>query len=231
MARRPTALRGVAPGARIRAYRVFGAGGGGATNYAILKAMIFAASDKCDIVNLSLGGHGPHDPIVEEAVRDARNQGMLVVVATGNDDRAAVSYPAAYNNATAVTAMGREGTFPAGSLDEAEIVRPPVGTDPDEFIAGFSNVGTEVAATAPGVGALSTIFGDRFGAMSGTSMAAPVLSGAVACLLSRDAAVFGMTPREAARSDAIEDLLNRHSKALNFGAVYEGNGMPDPAKV
>ena len=54
----PNGLRGVAPGVPIRVYRVFGIKAGGATNYAILKALIRAASDGCDIVNLSLGG-GP----------------------------------------------------------------------------------------------------------------------------------------------------------------------------
>lgn len=225
----PTGLRGLAPKVRLRAYRVFPASGGGATNYAILKAMIFAARDGCDIVNLSLGG-GPHDPIVEEAVRDARDTGMLVVVAAGNDSRAAVGYPAAYPKATAVTAMGRAGTFPAGSLDESAVVRPPIGTDPDEFIAGFSNVGPQVAVTGPGVGALSTVPGDKFGAMSGTSMAAPVVSGAVACLLSQDSSVFGMA-RDAARSDAIEGILDGNRKPLGFGAIFEGGGLPDPANV
>ena len=219
-------LRGVAPGVRLRAYRVFGAGTGGATNYAILKAMWIAARDGCDIINLSLGG-GPQDPIVAEAVNDARNQGMLVVVATGNDNRANVSFPAAYPGATAISAMGRQGTFPVGSLDEAEVVRPPLGLDPAEFIAGFSNVGTEVAATGPGVGALSTIFGDRFGAMSGTSMAAPVVAGAVACLLSRDAVIHAM-PRDAARADAIAQLLEPQPQAAQVRRAVRGPGDARP---
>lgn len=224
----PTGVRGLAPGANLRAYRVFPAAGS-ATSYAILKAMIYAADDGCDLINLSLGG-GPYDAIVAEAVRDARNRGMLVVVATGNDGRAPVNYPAAYPQATAVSAVGRDGTFPAGSLEEAEVVRPPLGTDPLDFVAGFSNVGTEVAVTAPGVGCISTIFGNRYGVMSGTSMAAPVVTGAAACLLSRDAVVRAM-PRDAARSDAIARLLTANCTALGFGALFEGKGMPDPAKI
>ena len=64
-----TGLRGVAPNIELRAYRVFGAHSTGATNYSILKAMIFAGADGCDIINLSLGG-GPYDTIVEEAIRE-----------------------------------------------------------------------------------------------------------------------------------------------------------------
>jgi subtilisin len=225
----PTGLRGMAPGARLHAYRVFPAGDGGATNYSVLKAMIAAAGDQCDIVNLSLGG-GPFDDIVEEAIRDARNQGMLVVIAAGNDDRGAVSYPAAYTGATAVSALGRVGTFPAGSLEQADVMLSPAGSDPDEFIAAFSNVGPQIAVTAPGVGVLSTLPGQLFGPMSGTSMAAPVAAGATACLLSRDPVLFGMA-RTRARSDAIERLLLTSCVKRGFGAVFEGFGLPDPALV
>jgi Subtilase family len=226
----PTGLRGVAPGVAIRAYRVFGKGNAGATNYAILKAMILASQDGCDIINLSLGG-GPHDPIVEEAIADARDQGMLTVIAAGNDNRGVVSYPAAYAGATPVTAMGREGAFPPESLDTGEIMRPPSSSlDKDEFIAAFSNIGPQVAVTAPGVGVLSTLPGNLFGPMSGTSMAAPVAVGTVACLLSRDPGVHSM-PRTRARGDAIEALLAGQCQPRGFGSIYEGRGLPDPATI
>ncbi|HWM62445.1 MAG TPA: S8 family serine peptidase [Solirubrobacterales bacterium] len=231
----PTGLRGLAPGVRLRAYRVFAkpppppARPGGATNWAIQKAIYRAVEDGCDVINLSLGG-GPHDPAVERAVIDARKAGMLVVVAAGNDTRFPASFPSVYPAATAVTAMGRRGTFPVGSLEESKVAQLPEGKDPDEFLASFSNVGQEVSVTAPGVGDLSTLPGDRFGPMNGTSMAAPVVAGAVACLLSKEAAVYEMA-RDFARSAAIENLLLENCRSLEFGAIYEGKGMPDPAVV
>ena len=108
----PNGLRGMAPNIPIQSYRVFARGGESATNYAILKAMILAGEDRCDVINLSVGG-GPHDVIVEESIQDARDQGMLVVIAAGNDGRKAVSYPAAYSGATAVSALGHESGFPS----------------------------------------------------------------------------------------------------------------------
>jgi subtilisin len=64
----------------LSVFRVFDFYSGklGASNYTILKAMIIAALDQCDIINLSFGG-GPFDTIVQEAVQDARNSGMLVL--------------------------------------------------------------------------------------------------------------------------------------------------------
>ena len=188
------------------ALRVFGQNASSATNYSILKALIFAANAGCDIVNLSLGG-GPYDNIVEEAINDPRDQGILVICATGNDGRGPVNYPAAYENSNAVSAMGRIGTFPAGSLGQAEIVHPPHGNDPMEFIAGFSNVGSQVSCVGPGVDVLSALPNDQFGPMSGTSMAAPVVTGAAASLLSRNSEIIDM-PRDSARSDAIKNLLH-----------------------
>jgi subtilisin family serine protease len=70
-----------------------------------MKALILADIDNCDIINLSLGG-GPADESVEEAILDARGNGMLVVVAAGNNNRKPVSYPAAYPGVIGVSALG-----------------------------------------------------------------------------------------------------------------------------
>ena len=224
-----TGLRGMAPSVEMVSYRVFPAAGG-ASNYAVLKAMIFAADSGCDIVNLSLGG-GPADPIVREAIDDAHHQGMLVVAAAGNDGRQPVNFPAAYRGVIAVSAMGREGTFPAGSLEEGEVMRPPDSkVDPDEFLAAFSNIGMQLNCTGPGVGVLSTLPNNLFGPMSGTSMAAPAVAGAAACLLSQNTTIYGMA-RDEQRADALWNLLVHNCSKRGFGAQFEGSGLPDPAIV
>lgn len=219
------ALTSIAPGVKLRAYRVFADATTGATNYAILKAMMQAARDECDIINLSIGG-GPHDPGVAEAIQDARNHGMLVIVAAGNDGNPFVSFPAAHENAIAVAAFGRRGTFPAESTAAAAVRAAPVSTlDAEEFVAAFSNTGERINVIAPGVGIVSTLPGDRYGALSGTSMAAPVVAGVAACLLSQDRALFAQ-PRKRARSDALEKKLFANCVKRGFGDAFEGNGLP-----
>ena len=61
-------------------------------------------------------------------------------------------------------------------------------------------------------------------------MAAPVVSGAAACLLSQNPDIYDM-PRNRARSDAIEQLLYNNCVLRGFGPIFEGDGMPDPGKV
>ena len=82
-----------------------------ATNFAIAKAIDQAVRDGCDLINLSLGG-GIADPLLEDAIADARAGGSLVIVANGNDGRKSVSFPANNPLALAVSAMGRTDTFP-----------------------------------------------------------------------------------------------------------------------
>jgi len=112
--RPPTGIRGLAPAVGLRSYRVFGQNAEGASNYAIVKAIDRALEDQCDLINMSLGG-GPVDDATRSAMEEARVQGSVVLAAAGNDDRGPVNFPASDEAALAVAAMGRKGTFPAGT--------------------------------------------------------------------------------------------------------------------
>jgi len=221
----PKGVRGVAPGARLRIYRIFEEENpSSGSNYSVLDAIDRAIADHCDIINLSIGfPHGHIDTAVAEALRKARQHGMLAVAAAGNDGRQPVSFPASDPTCVAVSAAGRVGTFPPNSPD-AHYVADPRGTDPLNFIARFSNVGLEIDATGAGVSVVSTVPGG-YGRKSGTSMACPAVVGVAARLLGARPDVLAM-PRNAARSDAIRQLLIDAASPLGFGNLFEGAGLP-----
>ncbi len=217
----PTGVRGVAPGVALYAYRVFGKGVAGASNFAIIKAIERAVADGCDIINMSLGG-GPADDATEDAISFAHANGTLCFVATGNDGRQPVSFPASFSLSLAVSAMGRKKTFPASTTD-APNTMAPFGTDKKNFVAAFSNVGPDVDFTAPGVGIVSSVPGG-YAPMSGTSMACPMAAGVAARLLAAETALLAM-PRNALRAEAMVRFLATKVKPLGFGPTFEGIGM------
>jgi subtilisin len=217
----PKGIRGVAPGATLRSYRVFPQGGNQASNYAIAKAIDAGVADGCDLLNMSLGGGNP-DTLTEEALTAAHDAGVVVFAANGNDDRQPVSFPAAFSMCQAVSAMGRKGTFPKGTEPYGSIASP-YGKDKKNFVASFSNIGPETDLTGPGVGVISTV-PSGFGVMSGTSMATPAETGAAARLLATHKNILAL-PRDQNRAAAVISAMAAACKRLGFGAIYEGKGM------
>jgi subtilisin len=110
----PSGVRGLAPGVTLRSYRVFGKNIDRASNFAIAKAIDRAVADGCDLINMSLGGPNP-DIATQEAIADARAQGVVVIAAAGNDGRSPCNFPAADSLALAVSALGRTGRHLAQS--------------------------------------------------------------------------------------------------------------------
>lgn len=224
----PTGVRGVAPGVTLRSYRVFGVPHGLAASFTIAKAIDQAVRDGCDLINLSLKINEDNfeglqeEETVKAAIGDARQAGTLPIVAAGNDYRKPVSYPARDSLCIAVSALGRKRTFPDGSLDDGDITEP-FGTDSDDFIAAFSNMGPEMDATGPGTGVISSVPGG-YGVMSGTSMACPAVTGMAARLLARRPDILNM-PRDAERSTAIARLILQSAQSLGFDFDLQGQGI------
>lgn len=217
-----TGIYGLAPACRLMAYRVCPKRGerGRAKSTDIASALDRAIADGCHIVNISMGSLEAM-PELPDLLEKARNAGVVVFAATGNDGQPLLRYPARYSHTLAVGALGRDGTFPADcpeSFQESEIRRH------DEFVAEFSNYGLSTDFIGPGVAVLSAFPGDRYAMMSGTSMATPYASGMAARWLSADEKLLNM-PGGPARTDAIVRMLSKAAKKVGWPVEYEGFGV------
>jgi subtilisin len=117
----------------------------------------------------------------------ACGRGLVLVAAAGNDGKD-VGFPASYQSIMAVSAI-----------------------DSVNMIAAFSSRGPKVELCAPGVNILSTLPGNKYGTNSGTSMACPHVTGAVALAVSS----HRWAPSDIAQNVAIRRLLVL--TANNFG--------------
>lgn len=158
-------IKGMAPQAKIIPAPFIGGKTGGSIGDAIL-ALQYVSSRGAKVINASWGG-APCMESLRNAFAELNKSGVLVVVASGNDGRDIdyrPDYPAAFN-------MPNQLTVAAST--------------PYDFMASWSNNGFSlVHLAAPGKDILSTKKGNRLGFMSGTSMAAPFVSGAAALLWS-----------------------------------------------
>lgn len=220
---------GVAPKAGVISYRVFPDNPGGpkpAENYVVIDAIRAAIEDGCHIINLSIEGPSLKEDGVRSAIADAWNQGVICVAAAGNGWGLPVSYPAALQQCVAVTALGRIGAFPAVPAFQAHITNERSDVDPDVFLAAFSNYGPRVQFIAPGHAIVSTFPGNQWWFQSGTSMAAPFVSGVLARALSDTPAVLGMMG-DAQRSAAMMQLLVARATLMRMPQrSHEGHGWP-----
>ncbi len=163
-------IAGMAPGVELLPVRVlddFGEGDGAS----IADGVLWASGQGADVINLSLGGVG-RDGVLTLAIEHARRQGSLVVASSGNSAERGnpIVYPAAEPSTLAVGAVGQDlGRAPFSSYgDWLDLVAP----------------GTSITTTCPiGLTERCTDGYDLFS--SGTSFAAPFVSGTAALLAAR----------------------------------------------
>ena len=152
-------IAGVSWNCKIMPIKVLNSRGRGYSSW-IAKGIKWAADHNANVISLSLGSY-EYSQVLVDAINYAYNKGIVVVAAAGNENTNKRCYPAGYKNVIAVGA-----------------------TDYNNRKASFSNYGTWVDVSAPGVSILSTLRGKTYGKLSGTSMACPHVSGLVALMLS-----------------------------------------------
>lgn len=182
-----TGVSGIAPGCRFMPIQV-GDVHGNMTMSAIIDGILYAISKGADVVNLSLGlGLDPRlytlpipaqkniilnnfkdlEAVFRQIFGMGIAKGITFVLAGGNKDCLIGMDP-----------MERiDGTIRVSAVQ------------PDRYKVDFSNFGPYSDLSAPGIQIYNALPGDRYGFMKGTSMAAPIVSGCVALMKSKNPAL------------------------------------------
>ncbi len=219
-------VSGVAPKAKVIPVRVLGKCGGYVSD--IADAIIWSAgysvsgvpdnTNPADVINLSLGSSIPASCTMtySNAIQSARDAGVTVVVAAGNDNANADSYPPANcAGVIAVAANNRNGGRAYYSNYGSVVdVAAPGGA---QFSANDSNgiLSTSNAGySSPGA--------DNYLYYQGTSMATPHIAGLAALLYGADSSI---TP------DEVEDTIKATARSFPSSCSGCGVGIADAARA
>ena len=205
-------VAGTAFNTKIMPVRVLGRCGGRTSD--IADAIVWASggsvtgvanvTTRADVINMSLGGSGACDTTTQTAINGAVSRGTTVVVAAGNSNDDATKYsPASCASVITVASV---------TIDSAR--------------SSFSNYGTAIDVSGPGSTILSTLNSgatspstESYGALNGTSMAAPHVAGVVALMQARRKALSLAT----LSPSSVETTLKNTAYAL-AGACTGGCG-------
>jgi subtilisin family serine protease len=218
---------GIAPGARLYSVKVLDANNSGTDAWVLCGLDWVAAHAKSiDVVNMSLGGQPdgttpPYDDtdcgvaehdVLHQAICRVRSLGVVEVAGAGNDAvDARTEAPAAYPEVLTASGLSDSDGAAGGA-------GPPNQCDgsADDTFASFSNFGAPVDLAAPAVCVSSLWIGSDVAVWSGTSFAAPAVSGAAALLRSHRSSTKP-TP-------SVDSVMNRIRANVQPGPI---TGDPD----
>lgn len=192
---------GIAPEVDLYAAKVLGDNGSG--NFeSIIRGLQWAIDRNVDVISMSLGTASRPPEQVHQLIKQATERGIILVAATGNEN-SEVCWPAMYDEVIAVSAVDQQ-------LQHAR----------------FSNYGIKNEISAPGVDIVSTYKGGTYARLSGTSMATPMVAGAVALVIARHKELFFDVKPTAENLHKIVDKMVKDLGEVGRDVLY-GEGMID----
>ena len=144
-------------------------------------AILDAVDKGAKVINMSFRSTIFDYPDIDAAILYAHNHGVTLIAATGNDHVNTIYYPASNTNVIAVGAINQ-------NLERSN----------------FSNYGSEIDLVAPGTDIYSTTIDNSYASESGTSLAAPQVSGTIALMLSVNPTLTPDTIRNILRSTCMK---------------------------
>lgn len=193
---------GVAPDAQLYAVKVLDAYGNGYVSD-IIEGIDWAVQNNMDIVSMSFGTM-TYSQALNDATDNAYKAGVLLVAAAGNSgdgdlNTDNVLYPAKFDSVIAVSAIDYNNITPVWSSD-----------------------GAEIELAAPGVNIYSTWLDGGYFNNSGTSMAAPFVSGVAALVKSKNLSMAPQEIRSLLAYNAVDLGDPDRDRIYGFGLVQAG---------
>lgn len=192
-------MAGISWNSPILPVKVLGADGSGSYS-AIANGITWAADRGARVINLSLGGTSSSRTL-QSAVDYAWNRNCLLIAAAGNNGNSIAFYPAACRNVVAVSA-----------------------TDSSDRRPSWSNYGTYVDVSAPGVSVLTLYGANSYASWNGTSFASPVTAGVVSLMAAANPSLSNA---------GVVDALLKNSDDIGTAGydVYYGYGRVNARKA
>lgn len=194
---------------KIMTCKVLGLDGTGLLSWSI-DAIYYAVDNGANVINMSLGNDSFSSPY-QVAVNYAKNNNVVIVASSGNDNNFGISYPARYSNSIAVGSTDAD--------DERSV--PFFGVS-----GSGSNYGSNLDIVAPG----GFIYGLDYNSNSnysnyygGTSQAAPHVSGVVSLLYAQNPFITFNEVRTILRNTS-DDLVGSSAEDITGFDIYHGYG-------
>jgi Subtilase family len=171
----------------------------------LIKALKLMETYKVKVVNLSLAG--PQDAVLHKQIKEMSETGVLFVAAAGNGGPFALpSYPAAYPEVIAVTAVDRN-------------------------LVGYRHAtrGSHIDLAAPGVDIWTALPDKREGPQTGTSFAVPYVTAAAAAVYPKEELVYKGRPLDPKQA-VLSRLTTRDLGPAGRDAIYGQGLLQAPAK-